>query len=116
MTKLTLTCKSFTPISKNSLIGKADIYIEQLRMTARGVLILSSNGKQWASLPSPAMLNKDGVALRDERGKIKYAHCFDFDSREIRDAFSRACIAAVTRAFPDALVEVETISGQGDMS
>jgi hypothetical protein len=39
----------------------------------------------------------------DERGKIKYAHCFDFDSREIRDAFSRAVIDEVLRAFPDAL-------------
>src|SRR5262249_54831897 len=102
MSKLTLTCKSFTPIGKNSLVGKADIYFEQLRMTARGVLILSSNGKQWASLPSPAMLNKDGIALRDERGKIKYADCFDFDSRAVREAFSTAVVRAVLEFAPAA--------------
>jgi hypothetical protein len=98
--KLSITCKSYTPIGKNSLIGKADIYVAEMRLTIHGVLILKSNGRMWVSLPSPAMLDKDGVALRDDRGKVKYSFCFEFDTREVRDAFSRAVIDAVTTHTP----------------
>jgi hypothetical protein len=100
MGKLTVTCKGYTPIGKNSLLGKADIYVAEMRLTIHGVLILKSNDRMWASLPSPAMLDKDGVALRDDRGKVKYSYCFEFDSREVRDAFSRAVIDAVTTHAP----------------
>jgi hypothetical protein len=103
--KLTLTCKSYTPIEKNSLLGKADIYVAEMRLTIRGVLILKSNERMWASLPSPAMLDKEGVALRDDRGKVKYSYCFEFDGREVRDAFSRAVIAAVLARAPEAFDE-----------
>src|SRR5258705_9387589 len=90
--KLTITVSNYTPLAKRSLVGKCDVHIRELRMTARGVLILSTNGKRWASLPSPAMLDNDRHALRDGNGKIRYANAFSFDSREVRDAFSAAVI------------------------
>ena len=71
--KLTITVSNYTPLVKRSMVGKCDVHIRELRMTARGVLILSTNGRQWASLPSPTMLDKDGHALRDENGKVNYA-------------------------------------------
>jgi hypothetical protein len=100
--KLTVTCKSYTPIGKNSLLGKADIYVREIRLTIHGVLVLKSNGRMWVSLPSPAMLDKDGVALRDDRNKIKYSYCFEFDNKQIRDAFGRAVINAVLARAPSA--------------
>ncbi len=51
------------------------------------------------------MFDKDGRALRDDRGKIRYANAFTFDSKEVRNAFSEAVIAAVIAAYPDAFEE-----------
>lgn len=105
--KLTIQCESYTPIGKNSLVGKADIRISELRLTIRGVLILENSGKRWASLPSPAMIDRNGVALRGDDGKIRYSNTFQFDSKEVRDAFSRAVIDAVLAHCPSAFaVEV----------
>ncbi len=109
MSKLTLSCKSYTPIGKNSLVGKCDLHISELRLTVRGVLILESHGQRWASLPSPAMLDKNGVALRGDDGRIKYANIFTFDTRDVRDAFSRAAIDAVLAFAPNAF-EREVVS------
>jgi hypothetical protein len=50
---------------------------------------------------------RDGALVKDDADKIQYVHIMDFDSREVRDAFSRACIDAVTRAFPDAFEDGE---------
>jgi hypothetical protein len=104
--KLMITCESYTAIHKNSLIGKADIRIAELRLTVKGVLILESHGRRWASLPSPAMIDRNGVALRGDDGKIKYSHVFEFDSREVRNAFSEAVIRAVLERAPHAFGEV----------
>jgi hypothetical protein len=90
-------------LAKRSLVGKCDVHIRELRMTARGVLILSTNGRRWASLPSPAMPGKDGHALRDENGKIRYANAFSLGSRVVRDAFSAAVTNALLEACRNAL-------------
>lgn len=105
--KLTITVSNYTPLVKRSLVGKCDVHIRELRMTARGVLILSTNGRQWASLPSPAMLDNDGHALRDGNGEVNYAATFTFDSKEVRDAFSAAVINALLEVCPDAFDHVE---------
>ena len=105
MSKLTLNCRAWMPIGKNSLIGKCDLHIAELRLTVRGVLILESHGQRWASLPSVPMLDKAGVALRGDDGRIKYSNVFTFDSKEIRDAFSRAAIEAVLAYCPSAFNE-----------
>ena len=101
--KLMLRCVGWTPIGKNSLLGKCDIKIAELRLSIKGVLVLQSNGVRWASLPSPAMLDKNGVALRDDAGRIKYNAVFSFDNKQVRDAFSAAIIDAVLTAYPGAL-------------
>ena len=51
------------------------------------------------------MLDKAGVALRGDDGRIKYSNVFTFDSKEIRDAFSRAAIEAVLAYCPSAFNE-----------
>lgn len=41
MSKLTLTCRAWTPIGKNSLVGKADLHIGELRLMVRGEAVLA---------------------------------------------------------------------------
>jgi hypothetical protein len=106
--KLTIRVSNYWPLAKLSLVGKCDVHIRELRMTARGVLILSTNGKWWVSPPSPAKLDKEGHALRDESGKVSYANAFTFDSKEVRrDAFSAAVINALLEVYPDAFDHAE---------
>jgi hypothetical protein len=38
-------------------------------------------------------------------GKVQYIHVMDFDSREVRDAFSRAVVQAVLERQPEAFDE-----------
>jgi hypothetical protein len=103
----TTTTGSNGMLTVTSLVSKRYVHIRELRMTARGMLILSTNGKRWASPPSPAMLDKEGHALRDESGKVSYATAFTFDSKEVRDAFSAAVINALLEIYPDVLDQAE---------
>jgi hypothetical protein len=55
---------------------------------------------RWAQLPSKAQVQA-GHLVTDDRGKIQYVHIMDFDP-EVRDAFSRAVVAAVLERDPGA--------------
>ena len=46
---------------------------------------------------------KGDVVLKGEDGKIQYSQIVEFDSAEVRDAFSAAVVRAVRDRFPDAL-------------
>lgn len=49
------------------------------------------------------MLNAAGAVLRDDKGKIRYAPVLEFESREVRDAFSAAIWLAALAAHPPEL-------------
>jgi len=44
----------------------------------------------------------EGTLVKDVTGKVQYVHILDFDSREVRDAFSRAVVQAVLERAPEA--------------
>jgi hypothetical protein len=88
MSRLTIECHDFRPFEKNSLKGFAAIYVKEMRLTIRDVAIHNSHGRLWASLPSRPQI-KDGKVVTDETGKAQYVNLFEFDSRDIRDAFSK---------------------------
>jgi hypothetical protein len=94
-----IVCKKFNPPERNTLRGFAEINIADLGMTMRDVAIHTKNGSTWASPPSKPQI-KDGVAVKDDAGKIQYTPIIEFGSREARDNFSAAVIEAV-RAIPD---------------
>lgn|SRR5262245_26451175 len=103
MSKLTITCTEFTPLVRNTLRGFATIVISELKLEIRDVAVHEKNGERWAHLPAKPMLDHNGVALRDgANGKIKYADVFTFVDKATREAFSKAVINAVLRAFPNA--------------
>lgn len=64
-----------------------------------------AGSKIWAAPPSKPMLNRDGAALRDEGGKIKYAPVISFQTHGVRSSWSRQIIAALREQYPEALAE-----------
>ena len=99
--KLTVTCESFYPLIRNTLRGFAEISIAEMRLTIRDVAVHEKGESRWAALPAKPQI-KDGALVKDVTGKVQYVHILDFDSREMRDAFSRAVMQAVLERAPEA--------------
>jgi hypothetical protein len=99
--KLTITCESFRPLVRNTLRGFAEITIAEMRLTIRDVVVHQRGEARWAQLPAKPQV-KDGALVKDATGKVQYVHIMDFDSRAVRDAFSRAVVRAVLERAPDA--------------
>jgi len=92
----------FRPMRKNSLLGFAKIELPS-GVIVSDVTILTGEHGPWASPPSKPMVGADGTVLRDDRGKIRYSLLIEFTSKEIRQRFSDAVVAAVRAAHPEAL-------------
>jgi hypothetical protein len=106
LAKLTVTCLSFKPLRRGTLRGFADIRIAELRLDIKDIAIHQKGESRWAALPARPMLDKNGAVIRDRQtGKIQYANIFEFDSRDVRDAFSHAVVAAVLALVPEAFDE-----------
>jgi hypothetical protein len=59
------------------------------------------DGAWWISFPSKPMLGADGVALRDDGGKVRYsAPLISFVSRQAKDRFTNQMLAALRLAQP----------------
>jgi hypothetical protein len=97
-----IICEKWTPRHSNTLHGFADIVLEQTRLRVRDVALHQKGEHRWAQLPGRPMLDRDGVALREDTRKIKYSTILQFTDREAADGFSRAVIAAVLAKFPTA--------------
>jgi hypothetical protein len=87
-------CRKFLPLERNTLRGFAEISIPDWNLTIRDVAIHSKNASTWAQPPSKPQI-RDGVVVKDQAGKIQYTAIFDFSSREARNRFSDAVVAAV---------------------
>jgi hypothetical protein len=101
MTKLTVTCRDFKPLHRNSLRGFATIRINEMRLEIRDVAIHDKGESRWAQLPAKPQI-RDGELVHDERGRVQYFHLMDFDSRAVSDAFSAAVVRAVLEFAPAA--------------
>jgi hypothetical protein len=93
MSKLTISCRAFHPLHRNTLRGFCEIHIAELRLTIRDIAIHEKGSARWAQLPGRPQIH-DGELVHDEHGKIQYFHLMSFDNRSVSDAFS----AAVDRA------------------
>jgi hypothetical protein len=66
------------------------------------------NGSWWIGFPARPIL-QDGVAQRDERGKIRYSPpLIAFANCQTRDRFTAAVLAALRQAQPEAFAEERT--------
>jgi hypothetical protein len=101
MSKLTITCRAFHPLYRNTLRGFAEIRINELRLTIRDVAIHGKGSAPWVQLPAKPQM-RDGELVHDADGKVQYFHLMSFDSRAVSDAFSAAVIRALLEFAPGA--------------
>jgi DNA-binding cell septation regulator SpoVG len=90
------------PLRKGSLLGFAKIELPS-GMVITDVTILTGDRGPWASPPSKPMIDRDGVAMKDAAGKVRYSPIIEFTSKEVRERFSAAVIDGLRASNPEAL-------------
>ena len=93
--------REWKPLRKGSLLGFARVETPS-GMVLHDVTILSGERGRWASPPSKQMIGRDGTVLKDDVGKVRYSPVVEFASREARERFSAAVVAAMEAAHPEA--------------
>jgi hypothetical protein len=99
--KLQIVCSDFKPLRKGTLVGFADIVVRELRLTIHDVSLHQKGDSRWAGLPGKPWVNRDGVAVRDADGKIKYQPVLEMEDAAVRGAFSEAVWRAVAAFAPE---------------
>jgi hypothetical protein len=92
-------CKRF---ERGTLVYFCDVVIRELRLKIHEVALHKKGSARWASMPAKPWL-KDGVAVRGDDGKIQYSPLFEFETREVSNAFSREVWRALLEFDPDAV-------------
>src|SRR6516164_8580831 len=99
-----IVIEEFRHISKGSLRGFCRArFPSGLILDEIGIHLAAENGHAWAMPPGRVMIDKDGVALRDKDGKVRYAGLITFSTSLIRNQWSDLVVAAVRAKYPDAL-------------
>jgi hypothetical protein len=86
-------------IDKGSLVGAVDGLLGKSLKVHGGLVMRGANGRMWVNLPGKPQLDANGVALRDDKGKIKYTSIFEWADRDASDRFSEAVLGAIVARF-----------------
>ncbi len=97
----TIQIRDWRPMRKGSLLGFAKVELPS-GMILSDVTILQGERGAWASPPSKPMIGRDGMAMKDASGKVKYQPLVEFTSKEVRDRFSAGVIDGLRAAHPEA--------------
>jgi hypothetical protein len=95
-----IVIEELTPVIRNSLRGFARVRMPS-GVIFRDVRIYEKDGTRWASPPSKPMLGRDGTQIK-RSDKPMWAPVVSFATKEVRDKFSSAIIAAIEAAHPEA--------------
>ena len=90
-------------INRNTLLGFARARMPS-GMILHDIGVYYKDGKVWASPAGRPMIGRDGVVMRDG-DKVKYLPVISFSSKQARDGWSAAVLAALREAHPEALPE-----------
>ena len=83
--------------------GFARIHVGNWRVVISDVQIHAKNDSRWAAVPSKARLDRDGNSVRDQAtGRVMYSPIIEFDTANVRAAFSQLACAAVEVYAPGA--------------
>lgn len=99
--------RSWRPLRRGStLLGFAAISLPN-GLLIDGISIHRRGERRWAQLPRRPMLDADGLALRDEGGKIRYASQLRWATHGLSARFGQRVIQLVVAEHPDAFDEGE---------
>jgi hypothetical protein len=104
-----ITLSKWAPLRKNTLPGFAEVSFGP-SLLIRDLCLHTKNGRSWASLPSKPMLDRDGHALRDAAGKIRYVPILSWTDKTAADRFSEAVVAEVIRIHGAAVLDDEALA------
>lgn len=93
--------RDWRPMRRGSLLGFAKIELPS-GMILADVTILAGDRGPWASPPSKPMIDRDGAAMKDGNGKVRYSPLVEFTSKDVRERFSAAVIDGLRAAHPKA--------------
>jgi DNA-binding cell septation regulator SpoVG len=89
-------------MQRGALVGSAKIELPS-GVIIHDINVMDGASGPWAAMPRRVQVDRNGVALRDSEGRVKYAPIIEFATRELRDRFSSEVIAALRAAHPEAL-------------
>jgi hypothetical protein len=104
MSQPPIVINDWKPLCRGSLRGFCTARLPS-GMILHEVAVHHRDGFWWASPASKPMLSKDGTALRDDAGKVRYAPIVSFETKQTRDRLSRAVVDALRRAYPEVFAE-----------
>ena len=94
--------RDWRPMRKGSLLGFAKVEMTS-GLILLDVTILTGERGPWASPPSKPMIDRDGVAMKDTNGRVRYSPVVEFASKQVRERFSAAVVDALRAAHPEAI-------------
>jgi hypothetical protein len=103
--KLSVQVEAFTPRRSNTLVGFATIIVPEMRLRIHDITIHEKGSARWVGLPGKPLVDRYGVAKRNDDGKLVYAPVLEFIDKATRSAFSAKVIAALLALAPAAFDE-----------
>jgi hypothetical protein len=97
------------PLHRNTLRGFVTAHLPS-GMVLHELAVHRRDGAWWIAPPGKPMLGRDGVAMRDDAGKLRYQTIIEFDPPAAKQRFSNAIIEALRLAHPEAFVTDATVT------
>lgn len=106
---LPVTISDWKPRQSGTLRGFFTAHLPS-GLTLHELSVHTRDGKWWVMPASKPMLSKDGTALRDANGKIRYSPIVSFESRRARDRFNASVLGALKLAHPEIFAEESVVA------
>lgn len=100
--QMPVTILAWKPMVRNTLRGFLSIRLGASLKIHDITIHRYDESRCWASFPSKPALTSDGVAKRNDAGKIVYVPVLEWDSKAAGDRFSESVVAALEAKHPDA--------------
>lgn len=96
-----ISCLAFNAFAgSGTLKGFGDFHVVGWHFRIFGCSAHCQTNSRWVQLPSKPLIDKAGLALREDSGKIRYAPVIAFDHRELLRRFSDAACQALDAYYP----------------
>ena len=82
-------------IQKNAVVAFLKVGLGKLVMF--DVMLLCTDGKAWAKLPSKPLIGRDGFVVKDASGRSRHSPVIEWADKGARDRFSAGVIQAFER-------------------